>query len=651
MSMRSLTSQEIAAMKRRDCRASDWSAVMVAEGFSPGPAIHDVFFSGRVELGVFTKMFTPDAEDGMPFPAGVSHSRLHNVRVGDDCLISHARISDTDIENEVVLHQVTSIARDPKGSSFGNGSQAHVLAEDGVRSVPLWRHLTAQMAHLVCHLKKHPAAAALEEMAAVDAKRLLGERSRLGTGCRIVRAGSLCNVWVGAGAVVEGAGSLRDCYIDSNAQAPARIGEGVSAEECVFLPGCRVLDGTKLRRCLVGEGVTLEHDFYGEHSLFFANSAFGLGEASCVMAGPFAASHHRSTLILTCQCSFNTFGSASNASNHHFKQGPRHGGVLRRGTRCGSGSYLFWPSDIGAFTTVVGRHVDHLDTVDFPFSLVLSKGQTSILVPGVNLFTSGMARDSQKWRERDRRGGLARPRDLVNPAILSPYVMQAIEKGVLLLRRSEGMEVDLRHGRAVIPANRVKPALRLYETALVFYVGMCLLDRVLMEKDGGTPDAEDFVRVLRTALDGKYGVSGGAWRDWGGMLLAGVDAEAFIADLANGEFSGPEAVRGELERIHAGYRENELDWAARRWWREHGDPTRDGVAAFIEKWRKAVAFRQELLVRDVGKEFTQEMMYGFGVEIRASEAFRRVRGEASDEPLVLKGLEERNRLLELTSRI
>lgn len=648
MSARELTADEIAVLERQGCRAEDWSLVTVAENFSPAGTVRDSVFIGRVELGAFEKRV--DAGGGLFLPSGLDHARLADVKVGADCLVNHVQASAVDIGDGAVVQWVASISGGG-GKTFANGLPAHALAEDGGRSVPIWRELTAQTAHLACHLRNHPAGDALAAMAAADAATLRGCRSRIGAGSRVARCGALRDVWIGPAAEVTGVVSLRDCYVDSLPEAPSRVGEGVSAEECVFLPACRVEGGVRLHRCLVGEGVRLEHGFFASHSLFFANSDFGLGEASCVMAGPFAVSHHRATLALACQCSFNNFGSASNSSNHHFKQGPRHGGVLRRGARCGSGSYIFWPSDIGAFTTVVGRHAAHLDTVDFPFSLLAAKGEASVLVPGVNLFASGMFRDAVKWAERDRRGGLSRPRDLVNPAILSPYTMQAVDKGVLLLRRSEGTEADLRHGGAVIPAGRIKPALRLYEAAMVYYVGRCLLERVLEETEGAPPGRGHFVEVVSRALEGGYGASGGRWRDWGGMLLPGNRAEALIDDLATGRIAEPDALRRELEREHERYRDNETDWAARRWRREHGDPSPDGVASFVDKWREAVSFRHELLVRDVGKEFTQEMMHGFGVEEDAAVEFRRVRGDASEQPMLRSSREERDRLLDIVKDV
>lgn len=609
---RFLTEHEIAVLESRGCRAEVWCTVRVAKAFRVGNSFHRVSFAG-------------------------------NVTLGKNCAVNDATLSNVDIGNGVLLDRVSFIAHDGE-SSFGNGARANVLAEDGARSVPVWRGMSSQLAHVLCHLKGHPAADALEAVIARDVAESVRARSFIGDGCRLRRVGLLRNVWIGAGAALEGVSRLVDCHVEGGA-APAYVGDGVSAESCVFQSASRVAGGTRLENCLVGEGTVLDKAFYGEHSMFFANGDFRLGEALSILAGPCSVSHHRATLILACQCLLCNIGSAFNSSNHHYKLGARHGGVMRRGARCGSGAYVFWPGDIGAFTTVVGRHAaEHLATSLFPFSLLVAKGDASVLVPGVNLFGAGCFRDELKWRERDRRDGVPRPLDMVNPSVLSPYVMQSMEEGASLLRRSQDMEADLRHGGAVIPARRIAPALRLYEAAWTYYVGLSLL-RFAEEKNA------DVSRVIRELTASGTAYSRGRWRDWGGMLVSGADAGEFLADAAEGRLDSAEAIRTRFEAIHAAYPEREAEWAAWQWRGKHGDPTPESVAAFYEEWRKAVHLRCESMERDIAKEFTPEAMYGFGVEDDAAESFARVRGSADDEPMCARIHEDRDRLLRMADAV
>ena len=632
METRPLTDAEIATLVRQNCTAETWETVRVHPEFTPENRVSDTVFSGDVTLG----MFEGQTSDPSFPPTGVRRARLHNTVVGDNCRIADADIANTDIGNRSLVYKVDSIAHTGE-SSFGNGSPCHVLSEDGARNVPLWRNLSAQWLHLVLHLKNSVAANKLEQFVRDDATGLRASRSHIGEGSRIRFAGILRNVHLGPGTVVEGAARIVDCMAISSEAAPAFLGEGVAAEDCIFLQGSRTAGGTRLAHSLVGEGVNLDQDFFAKHSLFFANSELTLGESACSACGPFTVSHHRATLILTCQCSFNTFGSAANSSNHHFKLGPRHGGILRRGTRCGSGSYLFWPGDVGAFSTVVGKHMRHLDTAAFPFSLITAAGEQSLLIPGVNLFSAGVFRDERKWPRRDKRHGIAQPRDLVNPAVMSPYTMQAAAKGLELLRTHlpQALQgIDLRHGGAVIPASRVGPGIALYENALAYHLGTCLLGNLSESPADRQSAVRDLVALIRREAGGAGEADGGEWRDWGGMLLSGNAAKTILSGIESGEIAAAAAVDEALRAAHIGYDREELRWAAARWLAWYGEASAAAMEKFLDACSDAMDFCDARRLKDAAKEFQDGVMLGFGVEDDAAQSFERVRGQLSDDPVV-----------------
>ena len=99
-------------------------------------------------------------------------------------------------------------------------------------------------------------------------------------------------------------------------------------------------------------------------------------------------------------------GSGSNQSNHMYKLGPIHQGIMERGSKTTSDSYVLWPSRIGPFTLVVGRHYHNADTTQFPFSYLTEVNYELQLVPGINLRSVGTIRDAQKWPKRDARKDL-----------------------------------------------------------------------------------------------------------------------------------------------------------------------------------------------------------------------------------------------------
>ena len=98
----------------------------------------------------------------------------------------------------------------------------------------------------------------------------------------------------------------------------------------------------------MGQACVLKQNYSASDSLFFSNSQGMNGEASAVFAGPFTVTHHKSTLLISGMFSFMNAGSGSNQSNHMYKLGPIHQGILERGAKTTSDS-LFMASQGGTF--------------------------------------------------------------------------------------------------------------------------------------------------------------------------------------------------------------------------------------------------------------------------------------------------------------
>ena len=81
----------------------------------------------------------------------------------------------------------------------------------------------------------------------------------------------------------------------------------------------------------------------------------------------------------------------------------------------------------------MGRHVNHADTSNLPFSYLIEQRNTTYLVPGVNLRSVGTIRDAQKWPRRDKRQDPNRL-DYINYNLLSPYTIQKMFKGRSILK-------------------------------------------------------------------------------------------------------------------------------------------------------------------------------------------------------------------------
>ena len=85
---RKLNEIEIQTLKNQGCSAVDWNNVEVAQDFKTD-YIYYTRFSGVVKLGVFEYEFS--LAGGMKKHAGLYHTTLHNVTVGNHCCIENVK--------------------------------------------------------------------------------------------------------------------------------------------------------------------------------------------------------------------------------------------------------------------------------------------------------------------------------------------------------------------------------------------------------------------------------------------------------------------------------------------------------------------------------------------------------------------------------
>jgi len=257
----------------------------------------------------------------------------------------------------------------------------------------------------------------------------------------------------------------------------------------------------------------LSKQYSAENSVFFANCGGFHGEACAIFAGPYTVTHHKSTLLIAGLFSFLNAGSGTNQSNHMYKLGPVHQGVVERGSKTASDSYMLWPAKVGAFTVVMGRHYRNSDTSDLPFSYLIEHEDESVLAPGVNLRSVGTVRDARKWPTRDRRKD-PKKLDLINFKLLSPYTIQKMVNGVRLLRELKGTSGEnadyYMYNNVKITSSSLERGIKLYEIGINKFLGNCLIKRL------GERQPND-VGELQAALSPETGVGPGKWLDMAGL--------------------------------------------------------------------------------------------------------------------------------------
>ena len=638
---RSLTKEEIGRLEAQACTAADWNEVQVAERFTTAH-VHHARFSGKIRLGVFEGEF--QLAGGVRKHAGLSYVVLHNVTVGDNCLIENVKnyIANYDIGESTFIENVDIILVDKK-SRFGNGVEVSVLNETGGREVVIHDHLSAHQAYIMALYRHRPLL--IERMKAVIegyAEEHASERGTIGNHVTIVNAGYIKNVRIGDCCEIEGAGRLKNGSINSNAADPVHIGYGVVCDDFIVSSGAHIEDGTLITRCFVGQACRMGHNYSASDSLFFSNCQEENGEACAIFAGPFTVTHHKSTLLIAGMFSFMNAGSGSNQSNHMYKLGPIHQGALERGAKTTSDSYVLWPARIGAFSLVMGRHVNHPDTSNLPFSYLIEDKNTTYLVPGVNLRSVGTIRDAQKWPKRDLRKDPMKL-DQINYNLLSPYTIQKMMKGREILKELERVSGETSetyaYQSAKIKNSALNKGIRFYETAIHKFLGNSVIKR--LENIRFRSDEEIRQRLVPDTSIGK-----GEWVDVSGLIAPKSEIERVMSEIETGTLCTVKQMHERFAEMHACYYTYEWTWAYEKmldfYHLEADKVTARDIVAIVQQWQESVVWLDRMVYEDAQKEFSLTSMTGFGADGSKTEQqldFEQVRGVFESNPFVTAVLE------------
>jgi len=336
---RPLSAKEITRLTGQGCSCDDWANVQVTEGFDAA-RVKSTHFCGHVKLGVFEKQVT--FFGGVTKPAGISNATIHNCTIGNNVYINQIRnyIGNYEICDDVVIENVDLLAVEDE-SSFGNGTEVTVVNEAGGREIPIYGHLSAHTAYIIAFYQHRlKVIENLQKMIAAYTESVTSSMGLLATGAKLINCRIIKNVKVGPASLIEGVNRLENGSINSCREDPVYIGPGVIAEDFIACSGSKITDGTIMHKCFVGQGAILAKQYTAENSVFFANCECFQGEACSIFAGPYTVTHHKSTLLIAGLFSFFNAGSGTNQSNHVYKLGPVHQGMVERGSKTASDSYM-----------------------------------------------------------------------------------------------------------------------------------------------------------------------------------------------------------------------------------------------------------------------------------------------------------------------
>ena len=580
---RHLSDDEIFALEDNGCVAEDWTNVLVADNFKTNH-IKNVAFYGEVSLGVFEKDVC--VSNDFYRHSGIKNATLRNVSIGDNCLIENISncLNNYIVGNECFICDVCTIET-TEGATFGEGNNICVLNEAGNGNVILYSGLTSNIAALMLtrsHDKEF--VNILRALIKEDISRRVSDVGKIGDNVRIINVSEITNTMISDNCEVIGTRLLSDCTLYAATGDSVYIGSGVICENSIITSGSAVLNAAILDNCYVGESCTITNGFTADNSLFFANCYMANGEACSSLCGPFSQSHHKSSLLIGCDVSFFNAGSATNFSNHAYKMGPIHYGVLERGTKMASGSHILLPAKIGSFSVCLGKIQNHPDTSDLPFSYIIANGNDVSIVPGRNLVSVGLFRDVRKWQYRDVRAEQSK-HSHVNFDFFNPLTVYEIKKGLDTLKnlRDENPldSAIYDYKGCQISRNALFKGIQLYDMAMKMFV--CKSLELLL---------------ATTSNDG----SRNKWIELSGLFVLETDIEMLVSKIKSGMIGSMMSLADFMEEFADGYQDNFVRFA----WRivkDYLETETPDLISFKPKAKEAVMLWKSMIKQDAEREY------------------------------------------------
>jgi hypothetical protein len=297
-----------------------------------------------------------------------------------------------------------------------------------------------------------------------------------------------------------------------------------------------------------------------------------------------------------------------------YKLGPIHQGVVERGSKTTSDSFILWPARVGAFSLVMGRHDQHSDTGDMPFSYLIEQNNETWLAPGVNLKSVGTIRDAQKWPRRDGRTDPHRL-DMINYNLLSPFTVGKMMRAGEILRNLQAVSGETSgvyyYQNTRIKGSSLRRALEYYGIAIRKFMGNSIIKRL----EGVDFRSIDQVRQrLRPTEPGGRG----EWIDLSGLFIPKEELEKLFANIENDAITTLGPIEEFFRDMHSRYYDMEWTWVYQMWESVYGvrleDITAARIVETVRDWQAAVIGLDHMLYDDARKEFSLSSMTGFGVD-------------------------------------
>ena len=628
---RKLKKKEIEFLKSHGCISQSWDKILIKN--VDLNRIKDVSFHGKIKIKELNGNVS--YHNKVKVEASITRATLIDVVINGNVYINNVGrlIANYEIENGVIIENAGAIYMEGE-SSFGNGVETSPIMEGNGRSVKIFNRLNSHIAYIIAmyrhnYLMREKINKIIENYSSSK----ISKFGLIKKHAKIINARLIKNAHIDPYTTIENTDEINNTTIISTKESPSYIGTSVILKDCIVLKGAHIVDGTVIKKAFIGEGVKLGRQFSCEDSLLFANCEGEHGEMFSIFAGPYTVTHHKATLLIASHFSFFNAGSGTNQSNHMYKLGPYHHGFMERGCKTGSNSYILWPSRIGAFSTVIGAHYDNVDSSDFPFSYITEHGyHQTRLIPALNLFGVGLARDENKWIERDRRTG--DKKDLIIFEVFSPYTVSKMINAEKILKDIKNDINDRKddfvmYKNMIIKISSLDKYSQRYSIAIDLYLCGKLLHFIKNCKN-----INDIIENLK--CEKIYN----EWVDAGGLICAKERLNNIIKDIEEDKIKDIENILKAFENLYNNYYSDEKSWVIyiikKRYSIENVD--KEIIIKILKEYISLLKTSYDILYRDAKKEYDISKMVSCGIDDKnfMEEDFKAIRGTVEDNAFVIK---------------
>ncbi|MFW5975733.1 MAG: DUF4954 family protein, partial [Alkalispirochaetaceae bacterium] len=411
---RKLRAEELELLVKNGNSADSWEDIRVTEEFDPTQIVN-CSFHGLVRIGAVQNVILEHHD--LQLPVGITNSKIVACDIGDLVAIHNVRylahyiIGDRSIITNIDEMHTTNHAK------FGNGIlkdgepeevriTLDLVNESGSRAVCPFDGMIPADAYLWSRYRDDRVLQKrfLElTQARFDSRRgyygTTGEQTVL-KNSRIIK-----DVKIGPHCYIKGANKLKNLTINSTAEEPTQIGEGVELVNGIIGQGCRVFYGCKAVRFIMGNNASLKYGARLIHSYLGDNSTVSCCELLNNLIFPAHEQHHNNSFLVAALVmgQSNIAAGATIGSNHNSRANDNE-------IQAGRG---FWPglctslkhsSRFASFVLIAkGSYPAELD-IPFPFALISqnqAKNRLEVLPAFWWLYNMyALARNSWKFSAR-----------------------------------------------------------------------------------------------------------------------------------------------------------------------------------------------------------------------------------------------------------